>query len=101
MKQNIPFESARRAASNNVIFRDGTRWKTNRHGKYHFQLFFPMMLINRFYLVIRIFSLMQYMNIPFDRARQTVSGTQHFVVGTRDWTNRFEKNSNPFLTSLT
>jgi hypothetical protein len=41
------------------------------------------------------------MNIPLDRAHRTVSGTQHFIVGTRDWTNRFEKNSNQSLTSLT
>ncbi len=41
------------------------------------------------------------MNIPFNRARRTISGTQHFIVGTRDWANRFEKNSNQSLTSLT
>jgi hypothetical protein len=29
-----------------------------------------------------------------DRARQNVSGTQHFIVGTRSGTNRFDKNSN-------
>ncbi len=41
------------------------------------------------------------MNIPFNRARRTLSGTQHFIVGTRDWANRFGKNSNQSLTSLT
>ncbi len=41
------------------------------------------------------------MNIPFNRARRTLSGTQNFIVGTRDWANRFEKNSNQSLTSLT
>jgi hypothetical protein len=41
------------------------------------------------------------MNIPFNRARRTLSGTQHFIVGTRDWMNRFKKDSNQSLTSLT
>jgi hypothetical protein len=41
------------------------------------------------------------MNIPFDRDRRVVSGTQRFIVDTRDLTNNFEKNSNQSLTSLT
>jgi len=36
-----------------------------------------------------------------NRARRTLSGTEHFIVGTREWVNRFEKNSNQSLTSLT
>jgi len=36
-----------------------------------------------------------------NRARRTLSGTQHFIVSTCDWANRFEKNSNQSLTSLT
>ena len=41
------------------------------------------------------------LNIPFDRAHQAVSGTQQFIVGTVDWANISEKNSNLSLTSLT
>jgi len=42
-----------------------------------------------------------YINIPFERARRTVSGTQHFITGTRGWTNRLKKLESVSLTSLT
>jgi len=41
------------------------------------------------------------MSFIINRTRRTLSGTQHIIVGTRDWANRFEKNSNQSLTSLT
>jgi len=31
------------------------------------------------------------MNITFDRACRAVSSTQHFIAGTLDWANSFEK----------
>ena len=38
---------------------------------------------------------------PFDRAHRVLPGTQVFTPGTGNATNRFSKDSNPPLTSLT
>jgi hypothetical protein len=40
-------------------------------------------------------------NTSFDRAHEAASGTHVFVLGTSIWANRFEKNANLSLTSLT
>ena len=101
MIQHIPFDRTHRTASNDVSFRAITRWETNHHEKYYFLLFVPVMMNYLFYLLWLVFTLMWYLNIPFNETRWAVPGTQHCIVDTCGWAIYFEKNLNQSLTFLT
>ena len=93
----IPFDRARRVASNELCFIRGSSRGANRQIEYGSQTWFPGFGV--FWSLKFYFILMKY--IPFDRAHRALSGTLHSKLGTFDSANRSGINSNPALTSLT